>query len=124
MKILTKKQKEFLTTRNIKVGSTYPFPTYGFTAYSLPEYGCQTVSVETNPFTKSLANQLFEISRIEGDFCKGNFAHNPKGVDWWMHRNDLENRALMEMAVYFLLSFIPMIIYNLFTGKYRTNETI
>ena len=113
MELLTTKQKYWMTTKTIKVGSLYMFPAMGFTVYSEPNYS-SGLKVDTNPFTKSLGSELFLVKEITNGFCKGNFYDKPKGPDMYLTEDELSRRGLLEILLLFLITSIPLTIYNWF----------
>jgi hypothetical protein len=113
MGLLTTKQKLWFLTKTIKVGGFYSFPPMGFTVYSEPNYS-SGLKVDTNPFTKSLDGEFFLVKEITNGFCKGNFYENPKGPDIYLTEDELSRRGLIEMLLLFLITSIPLIIYNRF----------
>jgi hypothetical protein len=123
MKFLTKSQKQFLSRREIKVGGFYPFPAFGFKFYAEPNYS-SGASMDTNPFTKSLAHEFFVVKEITGDFCRGNFQSRAKGSDFYMVKEELSMRSGIEKLLLSLLLFITFFVYNLFKGgvKEETEE--
>lgn len=116
MRFLTEGQKQWMVRKTIKVGGFYSFPAMGFTVYVEPKYSSGE-KIETNPFTRSLAGQFFLVKAKENGFCKGNFYERPKGRDMYLDEEELARRGLFEMLFLFLISFIPLAIYNLFKGK-------
>lgn len=117
MKLLTDKQKQFLSRREIKVGSFYSFPAFGFDFYAEPNYS-SGARMDTNPFTKSLQNEFFVVKEIiNGEFCRGNFQYRPKGYDFYITHEQLSKRDSMPKLLLSILLFIPFFIYNLFKGE-------
>jgi len=123
MKFLTKSQKQFLSRREIKVGGFYPFPAFGFKFYAEPNYS-SGASMDTNPFTKSLAHEFFVVKEITGDFCRGNFQSRAKGSDFYLDKEELSMRSGIEKLLLSLLLFIPFFVYNLFKGGVKETEEI
>lgn len=122
MKFLTNKQKLFLSRREIKVGGFYSFPTFGFDIYAEPNYSSGK-TLDTNPFTKSLAGEFFIVNEIiDDDFCKGNFQHRPKGRDFYITVEQLSKRDSFVILLLSVLLFIPFFVYNLFTGEIKKSE--
>ncbi len=115
MKFLTQKQKLFLVKREIKKNGLYMFPAMGFDIYSGPSY-LESVHMDTNPFTRSLAHEQFLVKDIENGFCRGNFYSKPHNTDFYLSEEELSRRGLIEMSLLFILTFIPFAIYNLFKG--------
>lgn len=115
MKLLTDKQKQFLSRREIKVGNFYSFPTFGFDVYAEPNYSSGE-RMDTNPFTKSLAKEFFKVKEITGDFCKGNFQHRPKGRDFYLTTEQLSKRDSFVVLLLSIFLFIPFLVYNIFKG--------
>lgn len=56
------------------------FPAMGFDIYSGPSY-LESVHMDTNPFTRSLAHEQFLVKDIENGFCRGNFYSKPHNTD-------------------------------------------
>lgn len=123
MKLLTKSQKKFLSRREIKIGGFYSFPTFGFDIYAEPTYGSGG-RMETNPFTKSLANEFFVVKEIKGDFCKGNFQHRPKGRDFYITQEQLSYRDSFVKLLLSVLLFIPFFAYNLWNGGVKEIDEV
>lgn len=121
MNLLTKKQKQFLSRREIKVGGFYSFPTFGFDVYAEPNYSSGG-RLDTNPFTKSLASEFFVVKEIKDDFCRGNFQNRPKGRDFYITKEQLSHRDSFVKLLLSLLLFIPFFVYNLFTGDVKETE--
>lgn len=115
MKFLTSKQKHWITTKTIKVGMVYSFPPFGFFVYLEPNYH-KPVNIDTNPFTRSLAHEMFLVKEIIDGFCKGNFYGNSTKTDVYITESDLSTRTILEMLILLVISFIPLAIYNLFLG--------
>lgn len=115
MKLLTKKQKEFLWVRDIEVGHSYSFPSFGFMIYQSP-HTSSGMYLDTNPFFKSLESQSFLVKEKVGDYCKGNFLRKPNCPDFYMKEIDLKMRGLTESFILFIICSVPMIIYNAFKG--------
>lgn len=113
MKIFTDKQKSFFVTKEIKSGSSYMFPRFGFTFYPDASYNHGTY-MDTNPFTKSLDKELFYVKDVSGNFCKGNFVRKPLGQDFYIEKNELESRDMFEALLLFIFCCIPFVIYNLY----------
>jgi hypothetical protein len=111
MRFLTTKQKLFLIRKNIHKGGMYMFPAMGFTVYAGPSYE-DSIHMETNPFTKSLAHEQFVVKDIINGFCKGNFYSKPHKTDFYITQSELENRGLIEILILFVITSIPMTIYN------------
>jgi hypothetical protein len=112
MKLFTSKQKDWLFRKTIKVNGLYMFPRYGFMVYAEPNY-MSGQYISTNPFTKSLDRELFQVKEKINGFCKGNFYHNPKGKDIYLSEDELSERDIVEALFLFIISWIPFIIYNL-----------
>lgn len=117
MKLFTGSQKQWFLRREIKVGDTCMFPILGFDAYQFPEYSSPSVFLDTNPLTKSLAEESFLVKRIQNGFCGGNFARRAKGVDFYIPEYQLARRNLIEMGLIALFCGIPVITYNLFKNR-------
>lgn len=115
MKFLTTKQKQWLVRKTIKENDFYMFPRFGFTVYLEPNYSSGE-RIHTNPFTKSLDNEMFLVKEKVNGFCKGNFYNNPKGRDMYLSEQELAKRGLIETLFLFIISFIPMYIYNCLNG--------
>lgn len=92
------------------------FPRFGFTIYAEPNY-TSGKHIDTNPFTKSLDNEMFLVKEKVNGFCKGNFYHKPTDIDWWLSEEELSRRGLIEIVFLFFLCFIPLSIYNWFKGE-------
>lgn len=116
MKLLTTEQKKWIAFRKIEVGRSYPFPRWGFTMYSSPSYS-SGVSMDTNPFTRSLDHERFLVKGKVDGFCLGNFEDNPKGPDFYMKETDLEMKDWIEISFLMIFCFLPMVINNLLKGK-------
>jgi hypothetical protein len=113
MNLFTSNQKKWFFKKNIKVGDFYMFPRFGFWFYSEPsEISCEYF--ESNPFTKSLDNQMFLVKSIENGFCKGNFYEKPLPRDFYLKTEELSSRNTIEVVFLFVICSIPMIIYNFF----------
>lgn len=117
MKLLTEKQKEWLSTRTVNVNETYMFPTFGFHIFAEPSYLGQSEFLDTNPFTRSLAHERFLVKEKVNGFCRGNFEHKPKGADVYIPEHELAHRDLIERVALYLTCFIPFVVYNLFSSK-------
>lgn len=115
MKLLTDKQKLFLLRRTIRKGGLYMFPATGFNVYSGPSYS-ESIYMDTNPFTKSLSHEQFVVKDIIDGFCKGNFYSKPHHTDFYLSQDELSSRGLIEMMFLFMVTSIPMIVYNWFRG--------
>ncbi len=113
---LTEKQKEWFSTRTIKVGQSYMFPRFGFYIYPDPSY-LYGEYLDTNPFTKSLDNERFLVKEKIDGFCRGNFEFRPKGADSYIEESGLAERDIFEKFILYLFCFIPIVVYNLFTKK-------
>ena len=116
---MTPEQRQFCAFKEIKVGGSYMFPRMGFTVFESPNYDNYDY-VDTNPFTRSLDHELFEVKEIVNGFCKGNFSRRPKGRDFYLLKEDLEYRGTTLVIILLLLAFIPCAIYNVFTYKKQT----
>jgi len=121
MKLLTTKQKKWLIKRKIKPGNTYPFPKWGFMAYLKPNFD-NSEYIESNPFTKSLSHEFFYVKEIENGFCKGNFHINEKGNDIYIHEDELSFRGVFESFILLIITFIPLISYNMYKGGVKKIE--
>src|SRR6478735_10072480 len=103
MRFFTKKQKTWFFTKTIKVGSFYMFPRFGFTVYSEPRYSSGE-HMDTNPFTKSLDTQYFNVKEItDNGFVKGNFLDKPHYKDFYLTLTELSSRSLFEVLFLFLI---------------------
>lgn len=123
-KFFTEKQRSFFVRKTIKKGGFYSFPEGGFTFYAIPSFD-KNVSdyISTNPFTRSLAGQFFDVYEItENGFCKGNFSSGKKGPDFYLWKGDLEMKALPHMLFLFISCSIPFILYNLYVHLFNKNE--
>lgn len=118
MKFLTDKQKEFIHRRTLKENTLYMFPRWGFVAYETPilESG---ISIDTNPFTQSLDHESFMLKEIivGSVFVRGNFYRKPVATDFYILKEDLQERGLTEVILYYSILFVPFVIYNLFKEK-------
>jgi hypothetical protein len=123
MAILTKSQKKFLVRFNIKVGGTYMFPGNGFEVYEKPDHTGPSEWLDTNPFTKSLANESFKVKEMKNGFCRGNFSHRPKGPDFWIMEQELSQRPILLILFLLIICFLPMIIHNFWHGGVSKIET-
>ena len=119
MKLLTKKQVNWLFSKNIKVGEWYMFPRFGFTIYEKPFI--KGSYIDTNPFTKSLDNQYFVVKEKINGFCRGNFQHKPAPTDFYLEERELSNRNLIEFFFLLIICFIPMILYNIYKKLTKRN---
>lgn len=115
MKLLTKKQKNWIIRKNIKVGSFYRFPPMGFMVYAEPNLS-SGIRIDTNPFTKSLSGEFFLVKDKIGNFCKGNFYDKPFKQDVYLDEGELSRRTLIEMLFIFLITIIPFSLYNWCNG--------
>lgn len=117
MKFFTKKQKNWLLSRNIKVGKPYTFPKFGFSIYETPNYSSGE-RIDTNPFTKSLEHEMFLVKGETDGFLRGNFYYKPHHTDFYLTRFSLEERSGIEILFLIITCFIPLVLYNyLWTGK-------
>ena len=114
MKLLTTTQKQFLLRRTIRKGGMYMFPISGFNIYTGPY--SESIFMDTNPFTRSLAHEQFVVKDIVDGFCKGNFQSKPYSSDFYITQDELSRRSLIEMLLLFTITSIPMTIYNWFRG--------
>lgn len=117
MKLLTTEQKNWLLTKNIKVGSFYMFPRFGFNIYEYPN--SKSINIDTNPFTRSLDHEYFNVKEKRDSFVRGNFLNKPHRVDFWMKEDELSNRGLFESLILLIISFVPFVIYNQFKSIKR-----
>lgn len=115
MRFFTKTQKSFFVRRDIKVGEFYPFPMSGFHIYAEPNY-LDGKYLDCNPMTKSLQGQYFVVKEITNGFCKGNFKSRPKGSDFYILKDELSQKPLIEILLLFVLLSIPFMVYNLCNG--------
>jgi len=116
MRFFTKTQKSFFVRRDIKVGGFYPFPMSGFYIYSEPN-ALSGEYFNCNPMTKSLQGQYFVVKEItDFDYCKGNFKSRPKGRDFYILKDELSQKPLIEILLLFVLLSIPFMAYNLING--------
>lgn len=122
MKLLTEKQRSWLVRKTIKVNGFYSFPALGFTVYAEPKYG-SGVSIDTNPFTKSLAGEFFLVKEKVDGFCRGNFYERPKGRDMYLSEEELSRRGLIEILFLLIISFIPLALYNWYCGGVEKIES-
>jgi len=100
------------------------FPRWGFTAYPNPSF-VGGGYLDTNPYTKSLDKQSFLCKEIVGGkWCRGNFYHRPKGSDFYIYKDDLAHRDFVERVFLVIFTWLPMVIYNLFTGNHRKNKKV
>lgn len=113
MKKLTQRQRDFIAKRDLKIGSIYMLPRFGFYVFSKPDYD-SGMYMDTNPFTKSLDYQPFELKEIRDNFVRGNFFHGANGADFWLMRDDIELREGIVMLLLLCIFYIPFRIYNLF----------
>lgn len=112
---MTLEQRRFCAIKKIKVGSTTMFPRFGFSVFAEPNYASEGMYMDTNPFTKSLDRELFEVKEITANgFVRGNFYSRPKGRDFYIAKSELEMRGAIETILLLILCFIPCAIYNLF----------
>jgi hypothetical protein len=121
VKLLTEKQKSWLVRKAIKVNGFYSFPAFGFTVYAEPKYD-SGVLIDANPFTKSLSGEFFLVKEKVNGFCRGNFCERPKGKDVYLSEEELSRRGLIEMLFLFIISFIPLTLYNLCRGGVKKQE--
>ncbi len=121
-KLLTEGQVLWLLRKTINVGGFYSFPALGFTVYDKPKYSSEHETLETNPFTRSLAGEFFLVKEKVDGFCLGNFATNPKGRDWWISEEELSRRGLLVALILFVICFIPFVAYNLFNHVIKTSQ--
>lgn len=112
MDLLTQKQKQWLVRKTINVGEAYMFPRFGFTIYSEPKYSTGEY-IDINPFTKSLDAEAFLVKEKINGFCKGNFERKPKYPDMYLTEEELSRRDLIEITLLFLITALPMILWNL-----------
>jgi hypothetical protein len=115
MEPLTKKQKEFILNRNIKPGSFYMPPRWGFTVYTKPDLFSDTVDIDCNPFTKSLDHAYISVKGIENDFFRCNMLDKPMSNDFYLWHEDFKRRDKISVALVFLLTLVPFLIWNLIT---------
>lgn len=115
MRLLTYKQKNWLTRRRVEVGRLYMFPRNGFNVYAKPDLETGEY-IDTNPFTRSLDHEYFEVKEIVNGFCRGNFHHRPKQPDFYLTVSELSARGLTEIFLLFTLCSVPMLLYNLCRG--------
>jgi len=87
------------------------FPAMGFDVYSGPSYS-ESIHMDTNPFTKSLAHEQFVVKDIIDGFCRGNFYSKPHHTDFYITQEELSRRGLLEIIMLFLITSTPMTIYN------------
>ena len=117
MKLLTKKQKQWLLRRNIEINRFYMFPRFGFTIYSAPNLGSYE-TINTNPFTKSLDHEYFVVKEKVNGFVRGNFQNKPHGIDFYLYEEDLAQRDMFEHMILLVVCFLPMLAWNyLWVGK-------
>lgn len=121
MTFLTTKQKAWLIRKTIKAGDFYSFPPMGFTIYAEPSYSGGEY-MDTNPFTKSLAGEFFLVKEKINGFCKANFYDRPKGADMYLIEEELSQRPIFEMLILLIITFLPLIIYNLCNGVVKRIE--
>lgn len=120
-KLMTESQRKFCAFKEIKVGGSYMFPRMGFTVFDSPNFDNYDY-VDTNPFTKSLDNELFKVKEIIDGFCKGNFSRRPKGRDFYLLKEELEFRGTTLAISLLLLAFVPCALYNAITYKKQINS--
>jgi|SRR6478735_12541642 len=118
MEFLTKKQKDWIYNKQIKENSLHMFPRFGFTIYTEPNY-VSGEYMDTNPFTKSLDNELFLVKNKINGFYKGNFYNNPLINDFYLNEDELSKRDFIEFSLLMIISFIPLIIYNLLYKNFK-----
>ena len=117
MKLFSPKQATFITTKKIKVGGFYSFPSLGFTVYENSDYS-KGASIETNPFTKSLDHELFIVKEItENGLVRVNLINRPRAKDFYLSLHEIENRGLITMLFLLLILTIPFLLYNLYTSN-------
>ncbi len=121
MNFLTIKQKRWLVRKEIKIGRSYSFPSLGFIAYSAPDYE-SGVYMDTNPLTKSLAQESFLVKDKINGFCRGNFSYKPKNIDMYLSEEELSRRGLFEIIFLLIICFIPLSIYNWYKGGVKNIE--
>jgi hypothetical protein len=114
MKLLSKKQKLYFFKRNVKINNAYPFPSYGFDVYKSPSYTDKDTYLDLNPFTKSLAHELFLVKEKKNGFYRGNFNTYPIDNDMWVTEDVIETRDTIESILVFFGLIIPFIIYNIY----------
>ena len=117
MKLLTKKQKQWLLRKNIKIDRFYMFPRFGFDVYASPNFSSGE-RMDTNPFTKSLDHEYFLVKDKVNGFVRGNFYNKPHYADFYLYEEDLANRGMFEALFLLIIGFVPMLIWNyLWVGK-------
>jgi hypothetical protein len=114
MKLITEKQMQFFLRKRIAINSLQMLPRWGFIAYEQPYLSSECVTVDTNPFTKSLDHELIIIKKKINGFCKVNFYKKPYKTDFYIEESLLEKRDLIEMVFIILSCYIPFVFYNLF----------
>lgn len=116
MKLLTTKQKDWFFTRSIKVGSVCRPPMGGFEIYQSASFS-SSVYIDANPLTKSLQHELFVVKELDGIFTKVNWQSRPTKQDFYVLLSDLQTRSLIEVALLFIVCWLPLVLFNLVTGK-------
>lgn len=113
-KILTTKQRQFLTTREVEENKLYMFPMFGFHFYA-DENRNEGEILTTNPLGKSLAGQSFYSKQVlENGLVRGNFYQNPIKDDFFMERFELEKRDKIEVVLMSLF-YVPFcFVKNIF----------
>jgi hypothetical protein len=56
-------------------------------------------------------------------FCRGNFDSKPLAQDFYIHKNDLSQRHFSEIAILFLLTCLPILLFNFFTGRIKISKS-
>ena len=112
---LTQGQRTYLLKRNVVRGMIYMFPQWGFYVYSAD--GSDRSHMDTNPFTRSLGNEMFYVKEIlDNGLVRGNFYHRPHKQDFYLDKSDLEYRGIFNSL--FDKTLIPFfMVYNLFSEK-------
>lgn len=113
--MLTQKQKTFLLVQKITVNGIYMFPSWGFVAYKYPDPE-MSHCIDNNPFTRSLDHERFLVKEIKPDskYVRGNFYRRPLANDFYLLKEELEERPMILVLLLTIICYVPFTVYNLF----------
>lgn len=120
MTLFTPTQKKWFLTRNIEQGNLVPFPLVGFHVYEYPSFTSKKDFMNVSMFGKNLSHEDFLVKEVTPKgFCRGNFSHKPTTKDFYIHENDLSKRVFSEVIILFLITLLPILVFNFFTGRIK-----
>lgn len=108
MQFLTYKQFKYIFKRNIKIGKTYILDDF-LTIYEKPDILSDSVSLKGREMKNDGVVKVF--SKMD-NFYEINFSNNRTRPNFYIYNTDIEARPLVLSIPFFLISFIPLSLFN------------